>query len=87
MSYFKITFQYMLPVTKYDRHGHKPRPRIIIITKESFYVLDGKNFKLKLHINLDKIRGKYAVINFILLIILIHILLIHQRNSFLNYIL
>lgn len=48
----------MTQVTKYDRNGYKPRARIVVITDKSFYLLDGKNYKLKLHVTLDKIKGK-----------------------------
>ena len=48
----------MIQVTKYDRNGHKPRPRIVVITKEVFFLLDGKNYKLKLAVTHDKIKGK-----------------------------
>lgn len=48
---------YMLQVIKYDRNGHKPRPRIVVVTKESFYLLDGKNYKLKMNVTYDRIKG------------------------------
>ncbi|KFM62967.1 hypothetical protein X975_18401, partial [Stegodyphus mimosarum] len=51
---------YMLPVTKYDRHGYKPRPRVLVVTKESLYLLDGRNLKLKQQISLDNLKGIYV---------------------------
>lgn len=42
------TFQYATPVIKYDRHGYKPRERVLILTENAVYILDTlKTFKLK----------------------------------------
>jgi myosin-1 len=40
-------------VTKYDRHGYKPRERALLLTNKYLYVLDGKTFKLKHNLQLD----------------------------------
>jgi myosin-1 len=40
-------------VTKYDRHGYKPRERALVLTNKRLYVLDGKDFKLKHNLQLD----------------------------------
>lgn len=44
---------YSTTVTKYDRHGYKPRERVLILTNKHLYVLDGKTFKLKHNLGLD----------------------------------
>lgn len=42
------TIQYITPVIKYDRHGYKPRERVLILTENAVYILDIlKTFKLK----------------------------------------
>ncbi|XP_052824673.1 unconventional myosin-Ic isoform X1 [Octopus bimaculoides] len=38
---------YATAVTKYDRHGYKPRNRILIVTNQALYVLNEKDFKVK----------------------------------------
>jgi len=40
-------------VTKYDRHGYKPRERALLLTNKCLYVLDGKNFAQKHDLQLD----------------------------------
>lgn len=40
---------------KYDRHGYKPRERILIIGDKSFFLLDAKTYKQKHRILLSKI--------------------------------
>lgn len=40
---------------KYDRHGYKPRERILIIGDKSFFLLDAKTYKQKHRIPLSKI--------------------------------
>lgn len=41
-------WQYATPVIKYDRHGYKPRERVLILTEKAVYILDTiKTFKLK----------------------------------------
>lgn len=40
-------------MTKYDRHGYKPRERALLLTSKCLYVLDGKTFKLKHNLQLD----------------------------------
>jgi len=40
--------KYATPVIKYDRHGYKPRERVLILTEKAVYILDTmKTFKLK----------------------------------------
>ncbi|KYN41072.1 Myosin-IB [Trachymyrmex septentrionalis] len=40
--------KYATPVIKYDRHGYKPRERVLILTENAVYILDTlKTFKLK----------------------------------------
>ncbi|XP_017887268.1 myosin-IB [Ceratina calcarata] len=42
------TIKYAAPVVKYDRHGYKPRERVLILTENAVYILDTlKTFKLK----------------------------------------
>ena len=40
-------------MTKYDRHGYKPRERALLLTTKCLYVLDGKTFKQKHSLQLD----------------------------------
>lgn len=40
---------------KYDRHGYKPRERILIIGDKSLFLLDAKTFKQKHRILLSKV--------------------------------
>ena len=35
-------------VTKYDRRGYRPRRRPLVITSEALYILNEKDFRLKL---------------------------------------
>lgn len=44
---FVFCFQYSSSVTKYDRHGYKPRQRALLVTDKNVYLLDGKTFKTK----------------------------------------
>ncbi|KAK8726216.1 hypothetical protein OTU49_010428 [Cherax quadricarinatus] len=39
--------KYCTPCTKYDRHGYKPRERIMILTSGALYLLEAKENKLK----------------------------------------
>lgn len=48
---------YCIQVTKYDRHGYKPRARILVLTNFSIYILDQKDFKLKHRLSLKDITG------------------------------
>ncbi|XP_043474032.1 unconventional myosin IC isoform X3 [Leptopilina heterotoma] len=42
------SIMYATPVIKYDRHGYKPRERVLILTEKAVYILDTiKTFKLK----------------------------------------
>jgi len=38
---------YCLRVTKYDRHGYKPRSRILLLTNAAIYILNEKDMKPK----------------------------------------
>ena len=40
-------------MTKYDRHGYKPRERALLLTNKCLYVLDGRTFKQKHSLQLD----------------------------------
>lgn len=40
---------------KYDRHGYKPRERILIVGDKSLFLLDAKSFKQKHRIPLNKV--------------------------------
>lgn len=40
---------------KYDRHGYKPRERILIFGDKSLFLLDAKTYKQKHRIPLNKI--------------------------------
>lgn len=46
---------YSTPVTKYDRHGYKPRERIVLLSNQAMYVIDPKGMKQKHRLPLDKI--------------------------------
>ncbi|KAK6638201.1 hypothetical protein RUM44_008629 [Polyplax serrata] len=48
-------FQYSTAVTKYDRHGYKPRERALLISGENVYLLDGKTFRVKHKISINSI--------------------------------
>ncbi|XP_064461369.1 unconventional myosin IC-like isoform X2 [Ornithodoros turicata] len=48
---------YCLPVVKYDRHGYKPRERVLILTDAALYLVDRKDFKSKHRIPLKSIEG------------------------------
>ncbi|XP_042890951.1 unconventional myosin IC-like [Penaeus japonicus] len=39
--------KYCIPCTKYDRHGYKPRDRLLILTSGALYLLEAKENKLK----------------------------------------
>lgn len=39
--------QYIIPVTKFDRHGYKPRERYLVLTDAALYLLDAKDCKIK----------------------------------------
>ncbi|KAG7168346.1 Unconventional myosin IC-like [Homarus americanus] len=39
--------KYCIPCTKFDRHGYKPRERILILTSGALYLLEAKENKLK----------------------------------------
>lgn len=47
--------QYATSCVKYDRHGYKPRERFILISNVAIYVLDGKSYKQKHRLPLEKL--------------------------------
>lgn len=47
--------KYASSCIKYDRHGYKPRDRFILLSNTALYVLDGKTYKQKHRLPLDKI--------------------------------
>jgi len=48
---------YACPVTKYDRHGYKPRDRILALTNNALYILEAKDCKLKHRLAFSNILG------------------------------
>lgn len=46
---------YSTPVIKYDRHGYKARERFFLLTNKAVYLLDGKTYKQKHRLPLDKV--------------------------------
>lgn len=51
----RLFLQYATKCMKYDRHGYKPRERILIIGDKSLFLLDAKDYKQKHRILLSKI--------------------------------
>ncbi|XP_067646670.1 unconventional myosin IC isoform X2 [Eurosta solidaginis] len=49
------SLKYASPCTKFDRHGYKPRERFVLLSNKALYVLDGKSYKQKHRLPLDKI--------------------------------
>lgn len=47
--------RYATPVIKYDRHGYKARERFFLLSDCAMYLLDGKTYKQKHRLPLDKI--------------------------------
>lgn len=47
--------RYAAPVTKYDRRGYKARDRFFLLSDRALYLLDGKTYKQKHRLPLDKI--------------------------------
>ncbi|OXA52598.1 unconventional myosin IC [Folsomia candida] len=48
---------YCTAVTKYDRHGYKPRERILTVSNAAVYLHDAKDMKLKHKIFLNELKG------------------------------
>ncbi|RWS30683.1 unconventional myosin-Ic-like protein [Leptotrombidium deliense] len=48
---------YLTTVTKYDRHGYKPRGRILVLTQSSLLILDEKDLRVKYSVNYNDIEG------------------------------
>jgi len=53
---------YVCNVTKYDRHGYKPRDRLLVVTTSSVYVFDTKTNKIKDYIPFTHLSGKITII-------------------------
>ncbi|XP_045109044.1 unconventional myosin IC-like isoform X2 [Portunus trituberculatus] len=54
--------KYSVPCTKYDRHGYKPRDRVLVITTGALYLLEAKENKLKQkhRFSLKEIQGLHV---------------------------
>ncbi|XP_066988830.1 unconventional myosin IC isoform X3 [Macrobrachium rosenbergii] len=54
--------KYSTPCTKYDRHGYKPRERLLILTSGALYLLEAKENKLKQkhRFSLKEIQGLHV---------------------------
>lgn len=52
-----LLMQYSVPVVKFDRHGYKPRERILCITNCALYLLDAKDSKIKHRLTFNTITG------------------------------
>lgn len=54
--------KYCVPCTKYDRHGYKPRERLLILTSGALYLLEAKENKLKQkhRFSLKEIQGLHV---------------------------
>lgn len=44
-------------MTKYDRHGYKPRERILTVSNAAVYLHDAKDMKMKHKIFLNELKG------------------------------
>lgn len=49
--------KYCITVTKYDRHGYKPRSRILVVTNEAIYLAEPTNFKIKEKVIHTELKG------------------------------
>lgn len=49
------TLKYSSACIKYDRHGYKSRDRFILLSNKAIYVLDGKSYKQKHRLPLEKL--------------------------------
>uniref|UniRef100_A0A1A9ZS32 Myosin motor domain-containing protein n=1 Tax=Glossina pallidipes TaxID=7398 RepID=A0A1A9ZS32_GLOPL len=49
------SLKYASSCIKYDRHGYKSRDRFILLTNNAIYILDGKTYKQKHRLPLEKI--------------------------------
>ncbi|KAG8225870.1 hypothetical protein J437_LFUL004800 [Ladona fulva] len=47
--------KYIAPVIKYDRHGYKPRERILVFSDKTLYLFEAKNNKIKHCLNFNTI--------------------------------
>lgn len=54
--------KYSISCTKYDRHGYKPRERLLILTSGALYLLEAKDHKLKQkhRFSLKEIQGLHV---------------------------
>jgi len=48
---------YTVPVTKFDRHGYKPRERVLCVTNCALYLLDAKDSRIKHRLTFNTITG------------------------------
>jgi hypothetical protein len=55
-------FQYTSLVTKYDSKGYSKRSRGLIITTEAIYIMNQKDFKLKLKILISTLVGQWDIV-------------------------
>ena len=44
-------------MTKFDRHGYKPRERVFALTDTALYILDAKDGKIKHRLTYNSIAG------------------------------
>ncbi|XP_048583002.1 unconventional myosin-Ic-like isoform X2 [Nematostella vectensis] len=51
------TIKYCVGVGKYDRHGYKPRARVLILTDVAIYILEDKTYKQKHRISYEGVHG------------------------------
>lgn len=49
------SLKYSSSCIKYDRHGYKSRDRFILLSNKAIYVLDGKTYKQKHRLPLEKL--------------------------------
>ncbi|CAB4027435.1 unconventional myosin-Ic-like [Paramuricea clavata] len=49
--------KYCIDVVKYDRHGYKPRSRVLIVTNEAIYLVEPSNFKVKEKVLHSEVKG------------------------------
>lgn len=57
-----LSVQYACMVTKYDRHGYRPRRRPLIITSHAVYILNEKDFRLKLRVPFSNLTSAYLIV-------------------------
>ena len=55
------SLQYVSLVIKYDSRGYAKRGRVLVITSEAVYILNQKDFKLKLKIPFTGLTGIFSI--------------------------